>query len=340
MWFADARAAGPASILWPYAGYLHLIPRSIAVLEAALPTAAAPLVGTLITLAIIAGVAVAGFRVWPPLALPVVLLPNTVVEIGSPTYLHFYLAIALLFGLLARRVGRPGLVGLVVCSISGPSGLLLSPLFAARAWVRRDRDSVQRLLCVAIPAAVQALFLAVAGRSAVAEAVSPVDALVIGAGHVAATIIGTRFTLAGLNAVPTPIAGVAVLAIAVLLVVAARSVPRWLNAALAYILIVTVISTILAGSDDREHLLSPVSAPRYFHLAGAAVAGLSLFALSRGSRAGLVLVGLLIFGWIGDFRLEALPPSAWASDSSCLDSPGPCTVPVYPGGKWDIHWPP
>jgi hypothetical protein len=337
-WYVDARTNGLDSLLWPYAGYLQVIPRTIGLIETLVPTPYAPLVGALVSLAITAAVAVAAFRVWPPLALAVLLLPNTEQALGSPTFLHFYLGIALLIGLLATRLGWPGWLALALSAFAGPSGLLLAPLFAARALLLRDEDSINRFWAVATPSTIQGAVLLSSPRPDVARDTTAFDALSIGGTHLAAMLFGREFTLVAMNIVPAALAAFVVGAAAVFAVLAARAVPRGAAAVAAYVCAISLIAAIAAGSDTRDQLLAPVSAARYFYVAGAALSGFALLAASRGSRAGLALTGFLIFGWVGDFELEARPPSDWATASACLSSPGPCTVPIYPSRQFNIVW--
>jgi len=338
MFYLDARTAGIGSLPWPYAGYLQLFPRAIALLETLVPTADAPLLGAGITLGLISCLAVAAFRVWPPLVLAVVLLPEVAVEIGSPTLLQFYLAIGLLIGLVAMRLRWPSLVLLAACAIAGPFSILLVPLFAVRAWRFRDRDSIARLIAVAAPALIQAIVLGLNPRHDVAAAVTSVDWLVVGAGHLTAAVLGSRFMLIAATIGPEWFVAVLVAVTVGVVLLVARTAPIRVRYVIGYLVVVSTAAAIFGGSADRDHLLSPVSVPRYFHLVGAAIAALAMLALRRRSVWAMVLVGFVVFGWVGDFRPEELPPSPWATGSQCLSTPGPCVVPVWPGGKWDVRW--
>ena len=337
-WFVGARVHGLAWLLHPYAGYLQIPPRLVGQLEAWLPASLAPGVSTAVAISLIGLVAVAAYRLWPPFALAVVLLANTGRTMGSPTFAHFYLAIALVIGLFSERVGRIGRLGLAFCSVAGPFGILLAPLYVVRWLLVRDRDAAWRMASVAIPALAQVATLLVVGhRPDVARDMSVIDAVGIAATHLSTMIVGSR--LGGTARVVPLWAGAAIAcAIVVILVWVLVRLPRLVAGVVAYLIVVTVVATMAAGTADASSLLGPQSAARYFFVTGAVIAGAALFGAARGSRAALILVCLVGLGWSGDFLVDPMPPSSWATESACFDTPGPCTVHVFPGGVWDIHW--
>jgi hypothetical protein len=337
-WFVEARLHGPWWFLHSYAGYLQIPPRAVGLLEASLPAAWAPYVSTAFAMSLVGLIAVAAYRLWPPLALAVVLLPNTGHTMGSPTFLHFFLAIGLAIGLFVERVGRIGRLGLAFCSVAGPFGILLTPPYAVRWFLVRDRDSAWRLVSVALPALAQIVVLLIVGhRPDVARNTSVLDGLSIAASHLTTMILGSRIEYAA-RLVPLWVGAAVAAAITVLLILVLIRLPRAVAGVVVYLVVVTVVATMVAGTTDAASLLGPQSAARYFFAVGAVIAGAVLFGAARGGRAAAILVCLIALGWIGDFAVDPLPPSAWATESACFDTPGPCTVHVFPGGVWDIHW--
>jgi hypothetical protein len=257
---------------------------------------------------------------------------------GSPTFLHFFLAIGLAIGLFAERVGRIGRLGLAFCSIAGPFGILMTPLYAVRWFLVRDRDSAWRAASVAIPAMAQVVTLLTVGhRPDVARNTSVLDGLSITASHLSTMILGSRIENAA-RLVPLWVGAAVAAAITILLMLVLIRLPRTVAGVIVYLVVVTVVATMVAGTTDAASLLGPQSAARYFFAVGAVVAGAVLFGAARGSRAAAILVCLVALGWAGDFLVDRLPPSSWATESACFDTPGPCTVHVWPGGVWDINW--
>jgi hypothetical protein len=141
-----------ASLLWPYAGYLQLVPRLIAAGVALLPLTDAALAfavaGALIAAccAVFAGHASAGhIRRWwlrAGLAAGVVLLPGAVMEVAnSGVDAPWYLLFAAFWALLWRpRTPAGRVLAAVICFAAASSQLLvilLAPLVLARVLVLR-----------------------------------------------------------------------------------------------------------------------------------------------------------------------------------------------------------
>jgi MFS family permease len=257
---------------------------------------------------------------------------------GSPTFAHFFLAIALVIGLFPERVGRIGRFGLAFCSVAGPFGILLTPLYAVRWLLIRDRDAAWRAAAVAIPAAAQVVtLLAVGHRPDVARDTSVIDAFAITATHLSTMVLGSHL-VGEARLVPMWVGVTVACAVIVILVSVLARLPRLIAGVVVYLIVATIVSTMAAGTTDPTRLLGPQSAARYFFVVGAVVAGAAMFGAARGSRPAAILVGLVALGWVGDFMVPPLPPSSWATESACFDTQGPCTVHVYSGGAWDIHW--
>ena len=349
-----AVAEGYRSLMAPYAGNLHLAARIVARLERAAPIDLAPLVGTVLSLAIVAAIAayiasdaLAGTipdrRVRLVLAAAFVLLPNTESSLGSPTFLQFYLGVFLVATLVADRVGPVGLVGMAIAGLTGPFSVLLTPLYAARAWFRRDGDSLRRLVVVAGAAAMQlATFL-----TSTRQDLGPPPLLdpggiaqVLGAHLLTVTIGAGYMAQAFALAPPLELGATAVLVVVALIVVAARRLTRRELLVLGYASAAVIGAALLFGTDDQKQFINPLSAPRYFLLPGAMLVVLAVVAASRGSRVALVLGFILAVGMAGDYVLAPRTGYDWATANDCFGGPVRCIIPVYPGGPWDIVWQP
>jgi hypothetical protein len=155
----------------PYNGYLHTVPRLVALLAGPLPLTWLP---TLYALAAVAGaVATTGLvlsprmrgllpRRWqPPLAFGLLtVLPAADETFGNIANLVFYAGLALLLlSLCGDPRGRAGgwleLAVLAVLGLSGPFAVLVLPGFVARWWRTRSGHSLRALAVVAATGAVQ-----------------------------------------------------------------------------------------------------------------------------------------------------------------------------------------
>ncbi|HVT73887.1 MAG TPA: hypothetical protein VHD61_12180 [Lacunisphaera sp.] len=203
VFFADAwNHPGLASLLLPYAGYFHLLPRLIAAAESGLPLVAQPgafaLTGLILNAAILSAFYLPAFRRVLPsdagrlaVVLFLALAPNAEnlgLLLGLHWYLAFLLALLLVAPVPAQPVARYAHLGVAfLCVWSSPSTLVLLP-FAALAWWRSS-DRAARIQFAAILAmlamsAVALLMLRAAGAVRTApvarlEVVRSVDRLVL-----------------------------------------------------------------------------------------------------------------------------------------------------------------
>lgn len=137
------------TLLLPYAGYFHLLPRLLAALCIHLPVLAQPcayaVIGLGLNAVILGAFYLPVFRTLLPsdpgrltVGLLLALAPNAQ-NLGLLLGLHWYLAYALVLIILApfpaRPAGRVG-VGLIIllCAWSSPSALVLIPFALARWW--------------------------------------------------------------------------------------------------------------------------------------------------------------------------------------------------------------
>lgn len=278
-----------------YNGYLHLVPRLVALAEHGVPWSA--LLGNSIALGITVAVAlfVASDRLTPVmgrarwLAGGFVLVQPALDELlGSNTYANWWLGVYLLLGAFAvpasgqwRLVDR---LCLALASLSGPFAIFAAPMY----WFRRElRTSA---LIVSAGAAAQLVILLASPRIGLLHV--PDEApLILLSRSIVEPFIGPRMV----DQVPL---GLAILFAPVALYTL-RHLPVRLTLAVAVIL---VISLLLSGETTAE-LLGPYGAQRYFFLPGLLLGLASLIALTRRDWMAIVPAGLLLVGVLSDFRL-------------------------------------
>lgn len=349
----------PEGLVTPYAGYLHLIPRTVGYLETLVPVAMAPLLGNAIALLIVAaiGAFIASDRlagVLPcrtlrlAIALYLVFLPTTGMTLGSITFVQFYLALFLIAAAVSDRPrseleAATTYAAVALAAATGPFGLLLAPLFVGRVLFRRDTDSILMLVALGLSVTAQAVTLAIIGRPyAAPPTMDPVAIAQILSGHAATALLGGR-PISRLIEAGVPAWSISVLGVVALAVVGTqlRRLPaRWFIVG-GYVLVAIIVPTLIAGSDDTQLLLDPLSASRYFMVPTALLGAGLIVALTRARRSPLSILAaaILVVGVLGDIRLKANPDYQWRDTSECIGGPAPCDVPVYPGGPWDVHWP-
>lgn len=153
VFFLQAHTLGVAALLEPYAGYLHTVLRLVAWLGTALDPMLAPALYVAATGGLTLYVAARTqsarfpFRPSPLYALAFVLVPDAYEVLLTLTNLQWVLAGGLLLVLIAREPERPAQawhdgVAVALLGLTGPFGIVLLPLFVARALRRRTRFSV------------------------------------------------------------------------------------------------------------------------------------------------------------------------------------------------------
>ena len=308
LFYADAQRGVP---VWePYAGYLNLPQRTVALLQSPFEPSVAALIGTLIALAVTACVAgfVASRRLESVLPDPVlragvgllvVLIPQGGEPLGAPSHLQWYLAIFLvarLFadepqGTFAPMIDR---LAIVIGALSGPMGIVLAPAYLL--WARRA------FWWLAPAAAAQVLLLVMSPRSG---GWYPSSFLI----DILATRVIDQSVLgsAVLRAIPDGRFVIAV-GLIILLVWALRAVPRHLWLPGLYVLVVPLVAGLAANPDRGAIMLTPWAAQRYFVVAGFVIAaGIALAAWHRRGPVQMVLVVLLAAGIAVDFFLAPRP---------------------------------
>jgi hypothetical protein len=159
VFFADAWSQSfPGSLLQPYAGYFHVLPRLIAELFSALPIVAQPYAyaaaGLTLNAAIFAAFYLPAFRRLIPsdlirasVVLLLALAPNAQ-NLGLLLGLHWYLAFFLCLLLVAPAPAAPWgqvlmTIATILCAWSSPSTFVLAPFALVLWW--RQRTPADRL---------------------------------------------------------------------------------------------------------------------------------------------------------------------------------------------------
>ncbi|HYK96125.1 MAG TPA: hypothetical protein VE011_09710 [Candidatus Dormibacteraeota bacterium] len=340
-------------VLRPYEGYLHVVPRLIALLERVPPIQFAPLVANLAAIAIAVAVAcylasgrlaaiIPNQRTRLALAALVIVAPGTAELIGSMTYAQWFLDVFLIAAAIApepssrqRRVIE--LCALALAAMSGLASLFIAPLHVAAAVANRSRWRVATASITTIAAAVQLTLLLTSTREPHGGGTLYDATGVVAVRAVVEPILGARITT--LIATPPVIAVVAVV-IAGLLVFAVRDLPRRWLFVLGYVWVASV-AAVLEGSINTYHtLLGPVAGEHYFYVPGLIVGAVVVLAIAHRRRAAAVaLAALLVVGVVADFWIRPLNTHDWPARSACIGGVDPCLVPVEPVSVWTIRWP-
>lgn len=198
----QSRTDGAAAVADTYAGYLHLLPRLLALAASGVPLRWAPAVITVLAalalaaMALLAGLAVSGHLRSPflrvVLAAYVVLLPAGPETVGAIANLHWtllFLAVCVLLWDPTTSTGRTtACVVLLVTATSNPFGVLFLPLALVRLVVL-GRRGLPQLAALSAGIAVQGTAMAVAGDRDAALVHDPVRIAVWYVGDVLPTAV-------------------------------------------------------------------------------------------------------------------------------------------------------
>jgi hypothetical protein len=174
IFLADAeRSSLPATLLEPYAGYMHALPRGLAELVTLLPISAAPAALTVSAVAVSSMLALIVFTAlvdhipstWPRACIAVFLvaLPVGRETVGNIANLHWLLVVAsvcVLFWTPRSTWGTAsGALLLVVTALSNPFGAGLLVVALVRVWVQRHRSAAVFVVCLGVAVTVQFLVM-------------------------------------------------------------------------------------------------------------------------------------------------------------------------------------
>ena len=346
MFYVDALIRGGSSLLVPYAGYLHLGPRSTALLAAAFDPLWAPAIFTLVATGLLLAVLalllsprlpVTG-RLW--CALAVILVPDAREIFFNVANLQWVLGLGLIVLLLLPDARTPLALGgdlllTLLSGLSGPFSLLLSPLFAFRAWQRRSRTAIALAVVALGTGAVQGWYIA-HGAGATPEETGAIvwqrlpaviglhfGALTFAGGLRAAVSSVTILTLAGL----TVIAGFVAL-------LNSRAAP-----ATRAILGAAGVLILASGFYRCRHFLSELLVPgngeRYFFIPEVLFLWLLLSAAESGKiwrTASRAFFLFFVTASLFTLRFQPFVDYDWARYANEIRAGRACSFPVNPPG--------
>lgn len=310
VFFPDARTLGLYSLVKPSAGYLHTVPRLIALAGNLVdPVFIPPLYvygSLLVTLWVVA-------RLFSPrldlpnkplLALAIVAVPTTGEVFLCPVNIQWILALSLVTTLFMRdpqtRFERAGdYLGLFLVGLTGPFGIVLLPFFLVRALVRRTSPSWQLLGILAATSLVQLWEIHL--QSSVPR---PEDA--IGALHpfnlFAVTLVRVPLAVLGSHSwvpfVSRPFAAIVgtLFALALTYLVFRKDEQRKVRVVLMLIALALCALAVARVRDDRWNYRENAIGDRYFYIEKVLVLWIVATSFCTGqSRAGnWVVTGLLV----------------------------------------------
>lgn len=336
------------SVFEGYQGYVHVVPRLVALASRLFPVEWAPLVTNFLAFAITAGVAtfvaskrlsraIPDDRLRLLIAMLLLLLPGSDELFGSITYAPWWLAVFLVARLVATPPRSTWMVvldgvALLLAGLSSPAVLLIFPLYL---W--HDRAAARWLV---VPLVVQAAALAIGNRIA---PIGDYDPLTFGqiliTRAVLEPLLGARLT-GSISNLPDVLEFMLAIGVLGLLTATFRTLPRAALLAGTYIVFATVSAGLLASPERGAVLLNTDADQRYFFLAAALMAtGIMVSVWTMRRRSALLLAALLTVGVVVDFRMPMLPDLNWPHASTCIGGPSPCEVPVQQPEVWTIRWP-
>lgn len=370
-WYVDAYQYGIRSLLMPDpGGYLHIIPRLVALLSLSFPFRLAPLVMNLCAISIqILPVNLFVSSRFVNIALPMrllasllyLVLPNSFETNANVTTSQWHLALLACMVLLARPTNErrwqvfDGLV-LVLISIESPIGVLLLPVAAALWWIRRSRISAIALAFLFPGAVIQVLTVLLShSRQAAANGASMTGLITILGGQIFLPSLLGRETLVSLVAghpqhsllIAESIATIVGLA---LLLYAVRRGPTELKLFVVFAFAVLALALIhpLAAAPNQtqwESLSVPGCGNRYYFLPMIAFFAALFWIVSNVTTpqslrccAGVLLL-LLPFGIRRDWRYQPfvdLHFREYASEFESLPSGAKLVIPLNPVNS--SHW--
>jgi len=354
--FERAYVLGARSLLVPYAGYLHAVPRLIALAAAPLDPAAAPLAYTSAAALLTLYVAARTLSPRCPLprasgyfALAVVLVPDTYEVLLNVVNLQWVLAAGLVLLLVSRDPARPAewahdLAAALLLGLTGPFSLVLSPLFAWRAAARRTGASAVLGSAVLLAGLLQAglIWTSPPSDPGVPGPVGPMLAQLLPAvgRRLGGSLLLGSLLPADLGAVAGTLAGLATLAAVAYLAVRpgpARTERGMIAAALLLILAASLFRTRWT----LHEYFTPHSNSRYVFLPQLlALWLLGTLAAGRGRAARIALAVALwcLAANLPRLREAAYPDMAWGRYAGRIREGRAMTIPINPPG-WTLTLP-
>ncbi|WP_143542789.1 hypothetical protein [Rhodococcus qingshengii] len=352
--FADAFNQGIASIFEPYNGYLHVIPRLVALPMSAAPLSTAPAlfavsaaVMYLVMISPVLSDRIAWLiptKVARSIAyLLLCLLPVMNEVYGSTANLIFIGGITLFLFVISddptTRGGRAAeLVAMTLLGLSGPLMVLFVPFFAYRWWCRRSGHSLLVGVTAAMTAAIQLAIYLCSSRSETGDASIVTFAKVIvyrvGGGWLYGTddvVVDGSHTWAQVNC------AVWIVAVVTVCLLASPKIVIPLGVLVGILLLAPTLAYgdvfLGNGQNLQRHLIVPLSVAIILLVAAAST---DLRSWVRSIAAGCLVIG--VGAMVGFFFQDSYPLQPdMGSLVECFDGgQATCTIPTLPAG-WTIE---
>ncbi len=355
IFFLQQYENGASVIFQPYAGYLHLVPRLVALFaDTFFPYSEAPLIynfsSLLLTLFVVANVFSPRFKVKPkPLvALAIVLVPLYSNEVFlNITNIQWILSFLLIILLLKQKPDSSygnvagqfiyDLLLLAFCGLTGPFSIFFMPFFIWRGYRDRDLYSTSLLLTALTTALVQMLFIISASgqtESSQASLTLELCSLILGI-----KVFGTLFLgKVAAYQVNHYILSVLYLSLVLLLAKVSASDDQLIRLCLGLHLVM-IMAVFYRLGGDLAVLVPEGNGARYFYIPHVLLTWCLIALLNRSAAWEKILVGValtlvLISALTSSFRSPALIDYDWRSYSSMIGKED-VAIPINPQG-WKI----
>ena len=357
IFFRQNLCDGPAAIGKAYAGYLHLVPRIVALVAGAFrPThvpafyIAAALILTGVVLYLVQSPRLA-LPLAPLLALAIVLSPAGLEAYGNLTNVQWFLSL----GVLALVLMQPpqSKVGIILegafvamAGLTGPFVVLLLPVFGVRLLLNwKNQPGRNRMLVLTAAAAITSLAQVYALRNnpgvsgkqdspRVAAVEVPLDAAAAICTHTLGPLLQK---IGGSPAVETEVL-IGLLEVGFLLFVVMRAMKepqlRFERLSLVYFGSAVLVAALYKFRDYPPTLIPPANGPRYF-LIPTIIAGWLLISAVKEPRVGLlakILLGLFLVSGLVGFRRDPFTDYSWPFWAHSLEAGARPQIPTNPPG--------
>ena len=357
VFFQDQVNQGWVALIKPYAGYLHLVPRLIALItDAFFPYSAAPMIYNYLSLLVVFIVILNIYSARlimdnkALLALSIVLVPHFSNEVFmNATNTNWILAILLLVVLLKetpdKRFGKVAwqiiadLVAMVCCGVSGPAIVFLAPFFIWRFFIRKSRYDLCLAVMAGLMAAIQAYFIL---RETLVNNVGQTSAPLIDYWCVAGQrLFGNLFLGSSLPFYLNPYllcwCGVLVLASVICLGIK-RGKMRQLFIFLTFAGMV-MLTTFLKFKAFLEVLLPPENGARYFYLPYVMFTWALILCLNQAKKSenrlvSFLLAAILFSSLTSEFHSPPFQDFHWSQYSRLILKNQNMIIPINPPGWW------
>lgn len=342
-----------ALLVEPWGGTFQVVTRLGYQLLRAVPVGLAPLAENVLAMAALVAVAtfvasrrmaavVPDWRLRAAVALALLLLPAQGNVIGTFVNAQWYGALWMALVPLAvepasaagRWVER---AAVALMAVTGPFSTLLAPVYLWRLHDHRTRHARWLAAIVLSGGLIQAVSVFLAGRADTDGERSALFGAVTLALHTAVIpVLGERLASV-IGAVGHP--GLLFVAGGLVAIAAAICVGQVLGrrtAPFLYAAVVVAISGVAVHSESG--IWPPGANERYFLLAAAAVTSAIVIGAAQRRPLALLLLGILGFGILADFRLSPYPPQGWETTQACIGAVEPCVIPIWTH-DYDVQWP-